>query len=91
MTKILAHGLMTAFLLLSLSGCASPTILGAPPSSLLIDTPEPQPEGATNADVIRWAADLHCALKMSNADKAALRAWSSALPYKPANAGCLRN
>lgn len=77
------HGLLTAFLLLSLTGCASPSTQHAPPDSLLLDTPIPAAEGRLNSDLLNWAAALRCALVQANADKAALRAWKAGIEYAP--------
>lgn len=82
-------GLLTAFLLLSLTGCGSQQILNAPPESLLIDTPIPQPTGRRNEDLMQWANALRCSLVQANADKAALRAWKAGIEYAPsADSSC---
>lgn len=86
------HGLLTACLLLSLSGCASQQIQivrELPPDSLLLDTPIPEAEGRRNADVLNWANALRCAVVQGNADKAALRAWKAGIEYAPtADSSC---
>lgn len=83
------NGLLSAYLLLLLTGCASQQILDAPPDSLLLDTPEPISEGRTNRDLTNWANALRCALVQANADKAALRAWKAGIEYAPsADSSC---
>lgn len=78
-------------LALLLTACASrPTLPAAepqivrelPPTSLLADRAEPLPAGRRNQDLMQWAADLRCALRRSNADKAALRAWRRGEAYQ---------
>jgi hypothetical protein len=41
----------------------------------LQDVPEPAMPGKTVGDLTKFAADLRAALRMANADKAALMAW----------------
>lgn len=88
MTLNRANGPLIAFLLLSLTACASRPISDAPPDSLLIDTPVPVAEGRTHSDLINWSAALRCAIIQANADKAALRAWKSGAPYTQSAASC---
>lgn len=88
MIRNLAHGALTAFLLLSLSACAFlPTRVAIqrdlPPDSLLLDTPIPASEGRRNQDILNWANSLRCSLISANADKAALRAWKAGMKYTP--------
>lgn len=88
MTPNPLNGLLTAFLALSLIGCASQqtrvvTIRESPPDSLLLDTPIPAAEGRTNADLLNWSNSLRCAIVQSNEDKAALRAWKAGAAYTP--------
>lgn len=89
MTLKLRSGLLTASLLLLLTGCTSPQIQHAPPDSLLIDTPIPVAEGRRNVDLMHWANALRCAIVQANADKAALRAWKAGIEYAPsADSSC---
>ena len=53
-----------------------------PPENLLADRPEPVPASRDNEGLANWAVELRCALRQSNADKAALRAWKRQQPYK---------
>lgn len=89
MTQKPRSGLLTASLLLLLTGCASPSIQLAPPDSLLLDTPIPVAEGRRNVDLMNWANALRCSLVQANADKAALRAWKAGIEYAPsADSSC---
>lgn len=52
-----------------------------PPESLLQDRVEPVPQSRDNEGLANWAVELRCALRQSNADKAALRAWKHGKGY----------
>lgn len=80
-------GLLTAFLLLSLTACVSRQTIDAP-DSLLLDTPIPVAAGRTNNDLQAWANSLYCALVQANEDKAALRALKDGNAYTPTGGRC---
>ena len=46
-----------------------------PPAVYLQDVTEPELRGRTNGDLLAWALELREAVRMGNADKAALREW----------------
>lgn len=87
MTPNLLPGLISAFLLLSLTACARQPMIDAP-DSLLIDTPIPELEGRRQQDLLNWANALRCAIVEANEDKAALRALKAGLAYKPTPSTC---
>lgn len=69
----LLYGLLTLFLLLSLTACASnPVTAPVPPAGLLQPCPNPPFAGRTNGDLARYALALRGYLDDCNADKAAL-------------------
>lgn len=87
----LKSGALCLCLALLLSGCGArpslppvvPQIVREqPPESLLAERPEPVPASRDNEGLANWAIELRCALRQSNADKAALRAWKRQQPYK---------
>ena len=71
-------GAISLFLLLSLSACAGKTHYNilVPPTDLMADCPEPKPRLVTNEDLTIGYLDMRQALRVCNADKAALRAWA---------------
>jgi hypothetical protein len=86
----LKSGALCLCLALSLSACGArqslppvePQIVREqPPESLLQDRVEPVPESRDNEGLANWAIELRCALRQSNADKAALRAWKRGQQY----------
>ncbi len=71
-------GLTLCALTACLSACAAdcpPPRPAIPPAVYLQDVPEPQMRGRTNGDLANWALEVRQALRQSNSDKAALRAW----------------
>jgi hypothetical protein len=75
------HGLLSLCLLawLTLSGCQTAPRIVPPPSEYLLDCAKPKPTGRTNAALAEYALGLSDALDRCNADKAALRDWTSTL------------
>jgi hypothetical protein len=73
------HGLLSLCLtlLLPLSGCTTAPKVVAPPSEYMQATPEPSPTGRTNAALAQYTLDLKDSLYRCNADKAALRDWTT--------------
>lgn len=67
MTRKLALGALSAFLMASCQGCAHNTVKLVPvPSELTAPVPEPQLEGDTNADLVTWIDRLRAALGLAN-------------------------
>ena len=73
---------MAGCLILFTAGCGSkpqvcpPPMRLAPPAVLMQDVPEPRLKGKTNAALAEWAIALREGLRLSNADKKALREWA---------------
>lgn len=71
---------LTGLLCLSLGACATAptrTVISTPPADLVQDCPEPASDFQTNADLVTGFLDMRQALRVCNADKAALRLWIS--------------
>lgn len=84
MMKLPMRGALLLCLIVFLNGCAAPApppIDRSVPGNLTQATPEPLMQSADNGGLLYWALELRCALRQSNSDKAAIRAWSDRVPY----------
>lgn len=84
MISLVKPGPTALCLILFIVGCGhkpglAPPVAG-PPAVLLQDIAEPRLKGRTNAHLADWALELRQALRLANADKAALRSWSEIRP-----------
>jgi hypothetical protein len=77
--KGLVIGALALFPIAFIVSCASNPQVAAPcypPTVYLQDVPEPSLQGKTNHDLVIYLLELKEAIKISNADKKALREWA---------------
>lgn len=76
-SRLALSGLMSGFLLLSLTACASNTLVLSPPAEYLQPCLVPDLIGDTNGALAQWSKDTKQSLVRCNEDKTAIKEWVS--------------